>query len=326
MLSKSELIRLLYRAFNAREIETVLASLCPDVDWPNGMEGGRVHGPDGVRSYWLRQWGMINPRVDPVRITEHESGKVLVDVHQVVRDLTDSVIADRMVRHVYTFRDGLVARMEIETPTDVETEKLGHKAQSDVTAFVLVGGKSERMGQDKATMRLTSGRTLLENALAVVGAVAGQAGIVGPRQKYASYAWAGEIVEDVFADRGPLGGIHAALAVSTTEWNIVLAVDLPGVTSALLEWILKTARDAGAQVTVASIAGGLQPLCGVYRKSFRERAEKALKHGHNKVDACFDPASLRILTEEEVRAAGFSPAMFVNVNTPEEFEKLAAGK
>lgn len=326
MPSKSELLRLLYRAFNTREMETVLVALSPDVDWPNGMEGGRVLGRDAVRAYWTRQWAMINPRVDPVQITEDESGKTVVEVHQVVRDLADNVISDRMVRHIYTFRDGLVARMEIEMPAEIDNENIGHMAQSDVTAFVLAGGKSERMGRDKATIRLASGRTLLENALAVTGAVAGQVGIVGSRQKYASYAWAGELVEDVFADRGPLAGIHAALSATTTEWNVILAVDVPGVTAALLEWILKMAREGDSQVTVASVGGGLQPLCGVYRKNFRERAEKALKDGHNKVDACFDRGSLRILTEEEVRAAGFSPEMFVNVNTPEEFQKVSAGK
>lgn len=321
-----QLIRLIYRAFNSREIDTVLAALRPDVDWPNGMEGGRVLGREAVRAYWQRQWEMINPHVDPIHITEDNSGRTVVDVHQVVRDLADNVISDSRVRHIYTFRDGLVAQMEIEMAAALDGEKVGHKAQSDVTAFILAGGKSERMGQDKATMRLASGRTLLENALAVSGTVAGQVGIVGSRHKYASYAWAGEIVEDVFPDRGPLGGIHAALAATTTEWNVILAVDLPGVTATLLEWLLKLARQSGAQVTVVSVAGGLQPLCGVYRKTFRDRAERALKEGHNKVDASFDRASLRILTEEEVRAAGFSPDMFVNVNTPEEFQKIAAGK
>ena len=326
MSSREEFVQALYSAFNARKIDTVLAALCPDVDWPNGMEGGRVHGREAVRAYWQRQWGMINPRVDPVHITEDESGKTIVEVHQVVRDLAGKLINDRMVRHVYIFRDRQVARMEIEMPTELESGNPGHRTQSDVTAFVLTGGKSERMGQDKATMRLASGRTLLENALAVAGTVAGQVGIVGPRHKYDSYTWAGELVEDVFVNHGPLGGIHAALATTTTEWNIVLAVDLPRITAALLEWTLKLARDAGSEVTVASVGGGLQPLCGVYRKSFRERAEKALTDGHNKVDACFDRGSLRILTEQEVRAAGFSPEMFVNVNTPEEFRKIAAGK
>jgi molybdopterin-guanine dinucleotide biosynthesis protein A len=321
MPSNQDLIQAIYRAFNAREIETVLAVLRPDVDWPNGMEGGRVHGREAVREYWQRQWKMINPQVEPVRISEDSAGRTVVDVHQVVRDLADHIVSDQMVRHVYVFRDELVQRMEIEMP-EREDQQISHPAQPDVTAFVLTGGKSERMGQDKATMQLPSGRTLLENAIAIAGAVAGQVGIVGRRDKYASYAWAGEIVEDVFPECGPLGGIHAALKETTTEWNIILAVDLPGVPAALLGWILKMARESEAQVTVASLGGGLQPLCGIYRKSFFERAEKALNDGQNKVDASFDRGSLRILTEEEVRGAGFSPEMFANVNTPQEFAKV----
>ena len=207
-----------------------------------------------------------------------------------------------------------------------ENEYTAHPVQPDVSAFVLTGGKSERMGNDKALLRLPSGTTLLEHALAVASAVAGEVGIVGPKQRYGTYAWAGEIVEDIFPDRGPLGGIHAALSASQTDWNVMLAVDLPQVTSDLLLWMLKMARAAGKEVTVASVAGGLHPLCGVYRKSFKARAEEGLQAGRNKVAANFDPASLRVISEEEVRAAGFSPEMFTNVNTPEEFQKLTAAK
>ena len=205
-----------------------------------------------------------------------------------------------------------------------ENEYTAHPAQPDVSAFVLTGGKSERMGNDKAMLRLSSGITLLEHALGVASAVAGEVGIVGPRQRYGTYAWAGEIVEDIIPDRGPLGGIHAALCASQTDWNIFLAVDLPRVSAELLLWMLKIARADGKEVTVASVDGGLHPLCGVYRKSFMRRAEQGLKEGHNKVAANFDPASLRILTEDEVRNAGFSLDMFINVNTPEEFQRLTA--
>jgi molybdopterin-guanine dinucleotide biosynthesis protein A len=205
-----------------------------------------------------------------------------------------------------------------------ETEYNQHPAQPDVTAFILTGGKSERMGHDKAFLRLPSGSTLLENALAVASAVAGEVGIVGPKQRYGIYAWAGEIVEDVFQQRGPLGGIHAALSITQTEWNIFLAVDLPQVNANLLGWMLQQAREAGKQVTVAWVSGGLHPLCGVYRRSFKDRAEEALQRDHNKVDSSFDPDSLRILTEEEIGAAGFTPEMFLNVNTPEEFQKFTA--
>jgi hypothetical protein len=102
-----------YTAFNARDIDGALATMSPDVVWPNGMEGGTVHGHEGVRAYWTRQWSMIDPHVDPVRFVEDESGRITVDVHQVVRDLTGKQLLNRMVQHVYTVRDGLIQSMDI---------------------------------------------------------------------------------------------------------------------------------------------------------------------------------------------------------------------
>jgi ketosteroid isomerase-like protein len=102
-----------YRVFNARDIDAALALMQPDVEWPNGMEGGTVHGRTGVREYWTRQWKVFDPHVDPVSFTPDESGRVMVEVHQVVRDLSGSVLLDRMVEHVYSMQDGLICRMEI---------------------------------------------------------------------------------------------------------------------------------------------------------------------------------------------------------------------
>ena len=111
--SSTELLQSAYAAFNARDLDGALATMQPDVQWPNGMEGGIVHGHEGVRSYWTRQWGMIDPHVDPVRFEEDDSGRIIVGVHQVVRDLSGKVLADRMVRHVYTLHHGLIQGMEI---------------------------------------------------------------------------------------------------------------------------------------------------------------------------------------------------------------------
>ena len=113
MESKRELVTAVYAAFNRRDIEQVLAFMRPDVDWPNGMEGGRVHGCDGVRAYWRRQWGIIDPHVEPVRIEDDETGKTVVDVHQVIRDLSGKILRDQIVQHVYSIRDGLIERMDI---------------------------------------------------------------------------------------------------------------------------------------------------------------------------------------------------------------------
>lgn len=113
---KQERLRGLYASFNKRDLEALLAALRPDVDWPNGMEGGRVEGRDEVRAYWQRQWGMIDPHVDPVRIEDEETGHTVVSVHQVVRDLSGNILKDQIVEHVYSFRGDLIERMDIRKP------------------------------------------------------------------------------------------------------------------------------------------------------------------------------------------------------------------
>jgi hypothetical protein len=88
----------------------------PDVDWPNGMEGGRERGHAAVREYWTRQFGLIDSRVEPQGFSLDEEGRVVVDVHQVVRNLAGELISDGQVKHVYTLRDGLISRMDIRNP------------------------------------------------------------------------------------------------------------------------------------------------------------------------------------------------------------------
>jgi ketosteroid isomerase-like protein len=103
----------IYAAFNARDIPTVLAALAPDVTWPNGWEGGTVHGHDEVRDYWTRQWAEIDPTVTPTGFDREPDGRIAVDVHQVVRALDGTVVVDGPITHVYSFRDDLVTTMEI---------------------------------------------------------------------------------------------------------------------------------------------------------------------------------------------------------------------
>ncbi|MGC1434443.1 MAG: molybdenum cofactor guanylyltransferase, partial [Terriglobales bacterium] len=131
----------------------------------------------------------------------------------------------------------------------------------------------------------------------------------------------GRVVEDVYRERGPLGGIHAALSGSTTELNLMLAVDLPFVTPAFLRYLLSRARESGAMVTVPRAGGGLQPLCAVYRRGFAEVAEQSLREGNNKIDSLFAGVETCVIEEDEFVGAGFSVEMFRNLNTPEELEK-----
>ena len=112
--TRQSLLESAYTAFNARDIDRALRIMTPDVEWPNGMEGGFVHGHAAVRAYWMRQWGMIDPHVRPVGFALRPNGRVEVTVHQVVRSLAGEVLVDQTVRHVYAFAGGLVRRMDIQ--------------------------------------------------------------------------------------------------------------------------------------------------------------------------------------------------------------------
>jgi hypothetical protein len=113
----------IYGLFNARDMEAVLACMHEDVIWANGMEGGHVHGRDGVRDYWTRQWAMIDPHVEPVEFADGLGGELIVEAHTVVRDLSGNLLTDRMVGHVFRIEKGLVKRFDIResnvaTPLD----------------------------------------------------------------------------------------------------------------------------------------------------------------------------------------------------------------
>lgn len=108
-----ELLRAAYAAFNARDIDAALALMTPDVAWPRAFKGGFVRGHEEVRAYWREQWGEIDPHVEPMAFRIEGAEHVLVDVHQVVRDLAGTVLADEHVGHRFTIAHGLIRAMEV---------------------------------------------------------------------------------------------------------------------------------------------------------------------------------------------------------------------
>ena len=159
---------------------------------------------------------------------------------------------------------------------------------------------------------------MLSRALKLAGTVAEQVSIVGDAKKFAAF---GTVVEDQYQNRGPLGGIHAALSATNAEQNLILAVDLPFLERRFLEYLIAEAGKAAALVAVPRAGGRFQPLCAIYRRGFALFAEQALKNGRNKIDPLFEQTDARIISEEEIKAAGFSLEMFQNLNTPEDLEK-----
>lgn len=113
MTSEQEILTKAYEAFNRRDIDAVLGLMRSDVDWANGMDGGRVSGREAVREYWTRQWETLNPCVEPVNFTAEAGGRIAVTVKSVVHDLYGTIVFDGIVKHIYSFENGLVKSMEI---------------------------------------------------------------------------------------------------------------------------------------------------------------------------------------------------------------------
>jgi len=224
---------------------------------------------------------------------------------------------------LWCFSDAFVCRWHSAVSSDhyslsgMYDQRVKDAIKFAVTAFVLAGGKSSRMGSDKAFLQLGD-ETLLSRALLTAGAVAGEVRIVGNARKFAAF---GEVIEDAYRGQGPLGGIHAALSSSPTELNLVLAVDLPFVGREFLQYLLLRAHESDAIVTVPRAGGGLQPLCAAYRCGFAEVAERSLRAGNNKIDSLFATVQTCVIEEDELVRAGFSAEMFRNLNTPEDLEK-----
>jgi molybdopterin-guanine dinucleotide biosynthesis protein A len=173
------------------------------------------------------------------------------------------------------------------------------------------------MGSNKTALEL-DGRSLLDRALACARAVTANVRLVGRRDMLQAF---GPVIEDMYPDRGPLGGIHAALQATSTELNLMLAVDTPSVTTGFLRFLIERAKGSNTQVTVPRVQGRWQPLCAVYRKPFATVAEQALQAGRNKIDPLFSLVPVLAVEEAEMLKLAFDPDMFENLNTPEDWER-----
>ena len=183
-----------------------------------------------------------------------------------------------------------------------------------VTAFILVGGGSSRMGTDKSRLQLGN-RSFTEQIADTASSVAASVMVVGRATDYFGL----KSVPDIFKGLGTLGGIHTALATCPTEWSLILACDLPFVTADLLKR-LTGLRPGFEAVAPLQPNGYLQPLCALYRvEPCLERTETLIKSGERRPLALFDSVKTRLVTFEELTDLTGAEHFFDNINTPEDY-------
>ncbi len=183
------------------------------------------------------------------------------------------------------------------------------------SGFILAGGRSRRMGSNKALLPL-GGRRLVDWAIDLIEPHVQEPFVVGPPEVFPLLHV--PVRPDEVRQAGPLGGILTGLRHARFERSLVLGVDLPFLSGDILDRILAACE--GFDVTVPRTGETTENLCGVYSKGCITHIEALLMAGHKAVQELTGRVRVRVLPEEEFRDLGGAAAFF-NINTREDYEE-----
>jgi molybdenum cofactor guanylyltransferase len=184
------------------------------------------------------------------------------------------------------------------------------------TGIVLAGGRSTRMGQDKASLSF-GGETLLSRSIRLIGSLAGTVIVVArPDQSFAQLPRSVRIVHDPIENLGPLAGIAAGLGASTSELNVIVACDMPLVNPAVVRRLIELREEA--DICLAVVDGRASPLCAVYRRGVAVTAQAMLASGERRVMTLLDRVPTKRVDAEVFRDIDPDLDTFVSCNTPDE--------
>ena len=184
--------------------------------------------------------------------------------------------------------------------------------KTELSGYVLSGGKSRRMGTDKAFL-LVQHKPMLKRMIDLISPWCIHMAISGQNQDYSIFKL--ELVPDVFAGHGPVSGLHAALSHSSTDWNLVVGVDLPFLNEELLLYLLSAEVDCDC--IIPEHDAGLEPLAGLYNKRILPVLEEMIEAGDYKLMNMFRKVQTRYLNCNGLLQV--YPKLFSNINRPEDF-------
>ena len=189
---------------------------------------------------------------------------------------------------------------------------------SPAAGFVLTGGESRRMRADKALLEI-GGQPLALRMVELIRPLAAEVALVGSPERYKHLGV--PVLADCEAGRGPLAGIVTALRATRHDWNLILACDLPFLESSFLERLRAEASAGEHDAVVPQPADGWQPLCAAYHRRCLPALERVLASDYPKITVAFDALRVRALTSPELARFAFSPRMFKNMNSREDYEE-----
>ncbi len=190
----------------------------------------------------------------------------------------------------------------------------------DVEGFILVGGRSSRMGTDKSHMQF-DGQTSVERIAAELRSITRRISLAG--RSRAGFDPDLRIIPDTHEQWGALGGIHAALGACVADWALIVACDLPFVTRDLCLRLLMLSQQGSPEAVVPIQPDGRpQPLCALYRREpCLLEAEKLIASGEHTPRALLANVKTRWVRSAELIDLPGAENFFFNVNTPDDYEQ-----
>jgi molybdopterin-guanine dinucleotide biosynthesis protein A len=194
---------------------------------------------------------------------------------------------------------------------------------ADIAGFILAGGRSSRMGRDKATLEI-DGVTMLDRAIDLLRGVGVSATVMGLRVEFERRTLQVPVIADEWPGMGPLGGIATALRQTPATWNLVIACDMPYLTAEWLRFLLHRTKASSADAVVPRSERGPEPLCAVYHRRAEAATGEALQQGKRKVTEVVATLKTEYVEREEWKAFDSDGLLFKNMNQPADYEEAKA--
>ena len=188
---------------------------------------------------------------------------------------------------------------------------------SPTSAILLAGGKSSRLGRDKARLKLCDGRTIIENTIQKLTMVSDEVIVVTNGRRY--HHLEAKLVSDIYPGAGSLGGLYTGLLAAKSQHALVVACDMPFLNLALLRYMISLPRDY--DVLIPKLGHKLEPLHAIYSQNCLQPIEELLKAGRFKILDFYDKVLVRYLPEGVIKRYDPDHRSFFNINTPDQLRE-----
>ncbi len=191
-----------------------------------------------------------------------------------------------------------------------------------ISSILLAGGKSYRMGKDKARLKLGGGPMILQGIARKLLTISDEVIVATDGRRYKNLNVRVKWVDDVYPGAGSLVGLYSGLKEASSDYALVVACDMPFLNLELLRYMIALPRDY--DILIPKIGDKIEPMHAIYSRRCLQPAERLLETGHLKIADMFPELRVRYLLQEVIEKYDPEHRSFFNINTPDQLEEARA--